>query len=152
MTLKASLKHWMQRVWVEQDSDAITELMSEHASVQGLEETLLEGRDAFQQFHKLITSQLKDIEIEFVQVVEEGEWVSAVFKISASHVRTGTRTKVHGHTMNHIVDGQIVRGYNLIDFVKHFEQLGVLPQRTLDLCWLGQRPQFKWEAVVKRMN
>lgn len=152
MTLKATLERWMQRVWVEQDSDAITELMSEHASVQGLEETPFEGRDAFRQFHKLITSQLKDIEIEFVKTVEEGEWVSAVFRISASHVETGTRTQVYGHMMNHIVDGRIVSGYNLIDFVNHFEQLGVLPQRTLDLCWLGQRPQFKWEAVVKRMN
>lgn len=58
MSLRAKLEHWMQRVWVEQDSRAITELMAEDAIVRGLEETPFEGREAFRQFHELIISQL----------------------------------------------------------------------------------------------
>lgn len=152
MALKTALETWMRRVWVEQDSAAIMELMAEHALVHGLEENPFDGREAFRQFHELIAAQLRDIEVEFLQVVEDGEWIAAVFEISSTHIQTELRTTTRGHMMSHFIDGQIVEGYNQIDFVKHFEQLGVLPNRTLDLCWLGQRPRFQWEAIVKKMN
>lgn len=87
-----------------------------------------------------------------MQVVEEGEWIAAVFELSSIHIATGQRTKIMGHIMSHFIDGKIVGGYNLVDFVDHFEQLGVLPHRTIDLCWLGQRPQFKWEAIMRTLN
>lgn len=137
-----TLKNWFQRVWKEADADAVMELMAERAAVRGLEEEELSGAEEFRLFQQMLVAQFSDIEVTIVRGIEQGEWVAALLRITAVHRASGTPLSGRGHIMCRFVDGKLVEGHNLVDFVQIFEQLGLLPERTMDQLLLGQRPQF----------
>ena len=137
-----ALEVWFRRVWIEADPEAVSDLMSEQVSVHGLEESELSGADEFLLFQRIIVAQFSDIRVSILQAVEEGEWVAARLNISAVHKSSGRAISGRSHVMCRFVDGKLVEGHNLVDLVQLFEQLGLLPERTVDQLLLGQRPRF----------
>lgn len=137
-----ALETWFRRVWSEADHGAVAELMAEPAAVHGLEDDELFGAAEFALFQRMIVSQFSDIRVTIRQSVEEGEWVAALLHIAAVH--RGSKKAISGraHIMCRFVDGKLAEGHNLVDLVSLFEQLGLLPERTIDQLLLGQRPKF----------
>lgn len=152
MDKKAFLEEWFRRVWAEEDAEAISELMAEDASMQGHQEIPLRGADEFRQFHKLMLSQLAEIRIEVVQSIEQGDWIAATVSASAAGRERGAKVSARSQVMFRIVDGRVVEGQILFDFIALFEQLGRLPPRTLDRCLLGDVSRFFPSAADRHLS
>ena len=136
------IHNWFQRIWAEQDADAVEELSAPDAVFRGLEETVLAGADEFRLYHRMMLDQFDAFEIDIHRMVEEGEWVAMFATVHSTYRATGQRCATRLHAMAHFRDGLMVEGHNLIDTVDFFEQLGLLPERTLDQLLLGRRPSF----------
>ena len=81
-------------------------------------------------------------EIDIQQTVEEGEWVAIFATVGCVYRKTGNRCSTRLHAMARFREGKMVEGHNLLDTVDFFEQVGLLPHRTLDQLLLGQRPIY----------
>lgn len=136
------LERWFQRIWVDQDRDAVDDLATHDAVFRGLEETTLSGRDEFKLYHRMILDLLDDFAIEIEQALEDGEWAAVRARLSCTYRRTGERHSTRLYAMAQFRDGLLVQGHNLIDAIEFFEQAGQLPPRTMDQLLLGQRPVF----------
>ena len=139
---RAFLEEWFDRVWSAGDRAAIYDLLAPDATVMGLEEEKLTGTDQFALFHTLAMNLVRDIEIRVLVSVEEGDWVAALLEFQCIHRESGQPLRSRGHMMCRIVGGKLVEGHNLFDMLSVFEQMGLLPQRTLDQLLLGQQPKF----------
>lgn len=137
--LKTRLVEFMDRVWVRGDLAAVQELMAPGAVVNGLEATTLQGPEDFIRFHKMVARQFDNMSFRTLRAVQDGVWVAAMGEISGTEKRTGLRAVARVHYMVRYEDGLIAEVDNLVDFLGLFEQLGRLPQRTLDLCLTDQR-------------
>lgn len=140
--LRAVLGDFLNRVWTEGDESAIYEMMSDTVSVEGLEETRLESAASCAAFRRMMAAQFDDISVTLERSVTEGEWIAAYGFIRARERRSGRAIEGRLQMMYHIVDGIIIEGHNLVDFITVFQQAGALPERTLDMCLLGQPPKF----------
>lgn len=137
-----SIARWFQRIWAEQDIGALDELAAPDAVFRGLEETVLDGVEEFRLYHQMMLDQFDAFEIDIHRSVEEGEWVAIYATVSCVYRKTSKRCSTRLHAMARFRDGKMVEGHNLLDIVKFFEQVGLLPHRTLDQLLLGQRPAF----------
>ncbi|MEL7465139.1 MAG: nuclear transport factor 2 family protein [Pseudomonadota bacterium] len=142
MRPKQCIDRWFQRVWAEQDVGAAEELAAPDATFRGLEETVLDGVAEFRLYHQMMLDQFDAFAIEVHRSVEEGEWVAIFATVSSTYRKTGERCSTRLHAMARFRDGLMVEGHNLIDTVDFFEQVGLLPHRTLDQLLLGQKPAF----------
>jgi len=138
-SLTAFLDRFLTRVWVEGDARAIPEMMAPDAAIHGLEEMGQEGAREFLRFHTMICRQFDRISIDPLQGLEQGDWVSQVMQVSATELRSGKRISFVAHVTCEVRGGKVTKGYNTVDFLSLFEQLGRLPPRTLDHCLLERR-------------
>lgn len=142
MTSKEYLDRWFQRVWVEEDSAAISELAAPDALFRGLEETALSGPDEFRLFHRMMLDQFGEYEIEIHNSLEQGEWTAVLGSVSCKHRQTGKKVTTRVYAMAQFKGGLMIEGHNLMDSIQFFEACDLLPPRTLDQLLLGQKAAF----------
>ena len=142
MSLEGTLQEWYRRVWEEADVSAIDEMLAPDVTITGLEEGTFSDKDAFKLFHELVFRILRDIRPKILKTIEEGEWIAALIELNATVVANGEALSVQSHLLARIVDGKVVEGNNMIDFITAFQQIGVMPPRTLDHCLLGRSLSF----------
>lgn len=133
------LNRFLTRVWVEGDAGAIPEMMAPDAVIHGLEELGQDGAREFLRFHAMILRQFNQISVVPLQGLEQGNWVSQALKVSATEISSNRRVSFVAHVTCEVRDGKVTQGYNVVDFLGLFEQLGRLPPRTLDHCLLERR-------------
>lgn len=140
--LKTLLKDFLRRVWAENDTSAIFELMAKDALIDGMEESGHGGAADFAAFHRMIAAQFKDMSVILDLVVEDGDWIAATAMISGAYRANGAPLAVRTQMIVRFERGLIAEGRNIIDFLTMFEQVGLLPERTLDFCLVGMKPRF----------
>ncbi len=131
---------WFRRVWLEEDLDAIGEMMSADAPVTGLRKTPQLGAADFKTLVQALLGLINETTVTIDNYMENGDWISVLMNISARNRHTGAPVQANGLAMARIVDGKIVEAYNYVDFIELFEQLNILPPDTLNKCLCGDFP------------
>lgn len=137
MSLRAIIENFYAAIWEQRDTDAIARMLAEQATLRGLEAVDISGQRDFIEFHRMVHQQLDSLDIELCQTVEQGEWIACRLRIRANDRDTGRAIDATAQTMARIVNGRVIEGHNLIDFMTVFQNMGRLPGRSLDHCLLG---------------
>lgn len=140
--LKKTLSVFLERVWGQSDLESLAEMIADDAKIGGLEEIDLDGPAAFAAFHRMIHAQFRDIRVIVENMVEEGDWIATRIMLKGVDRKSARAVNTQVHVMCKFVDGLLVEGYNLVDFLSLFQQTGLLPDRTLDVCLMGHRPSI----------
>jgi len=122
---------WFRRVWAEEDESAIDEMLVPETKARGLDAEPRDGPEGFKQFHRNFLNKLSNFDIQIMQFMEDGDWVSILITLNAKTRDTGQDVSITGSIFVKIVDGKLVEGYNHLDFIGLLEQLDYLPQNTL---------------------
>ncbi|MDE9449267.1 ester cyclase [Aliiroseovarius sp. Z3] len=131
------LKQWYDRVWVQQDLDAIGRFFTPDIEAQGVMDFGV-GPDDFRVLAEALLAQVEISAIRFDREVELGDWVWATLTVQAVTLADRRPVQTTGQIMVRISNGQVVEAYNQIDFLTFFEQLGYLPPDSLALCLSGE--------------
>ncbi|MES2392868.1 MAG: ester cyclase [Acidobacteriota bacterium] len=122
---KAIVHHWFDRVWNRGDEAAIDELLAPNVRTHGFAGpgSVTTGRDAFKEGHRLFHSAFSDIHVKLHHVIAEGNHVSAHWTATMKHTgdtlgfpATGKDVAFEGSSFTCIHNGQIVEGWNHMDF------------------------------------
>ena len=127
---KALVRRWFEEVWNQRREEAIDELLSADSAVEGLGETVIRGPAEFKPFHRAFLSTFRDVDIQVVDMVAEGDKVAVRCRgrLTMPDGRAGT---VEGGGIVRIRDGQIVEGWNQWSFLELMEQMGRVPSGSL---------------------
>ncbi len=131
---EAVLRQWYDEVWNAHSDDAIAKLMAADALVHGLAATPTKGPDEFRPFHRAFVDAFPDMRIEILRMVTEGDITATYIRATGTHrgaglgiPATGKSIDMTGMVMARVRDGQIVEGWNVIDFLSMYQQLGLVP-------------------------
>ena len=135
---KAIILRWFEEVWNQGNEAAIDELLAPHAVAHGLDHAESVGKtgpEAFKPFYRMFRGAFPDIYIHVDDIIEEGDWLAVRFTVSGTHTgdglgvaATGRSMKSVGILMAHLQGGQFIEGYNVIDLLSLFRQIGALPR------------------------
>lgn len=131
-------EEWFQRVWLEEDTDAIYEMFKQGSTAKGLGSHPCIGPDEFRHFHAAILKLIEKVDVISDHAIEQGDWLALLVTVTGVCRKTGRVVYMHGQMMLKIVGGQIVDAHNHLDFMSLFEQLGVLPKKTFEDCLSGK--------------
>ena len=123
------METWFREVWYNQDQSVIDKMFPEAGKTEGLGGQPLGGPAAFKKYHTALCTLLDNIDIHIDHSIEEGDWISNLVTITAISRISGHEVKFTGNTYSKIdVDkGMILEGYNNIDFMSLWNQMGFLP-------------------------
>lgn len=137
------MARWLDEVWLGESEEAVARLMHPQASIYGLEEVDISGPQEFAAFFRLIIHQFSDFRYAVLREVCEGDWISGLYRLDCRRRSNGRKASVRCSFTARFENGLLVEGYNLIDYITLFEQVGLLPPRTLDTCLTGRQPVFQ---------
>ena len=133
-TPEAVVRQWFREVWDEGNEAAIDRLVVADAKVWGLTGPggpPLEGPAGFKPVFHTFREALGDLQIVIERTVVEGDVCTAHFLVKGRHVgralggeATGRPVAFHGVTIARVRDGQLVEGWNVIDFLAMYQQMG----------------------------
>ncbi len=140
MTSKLDVsKTWFQRVWHEEDEAAIDDMLVVDTKAKGLGSEDLIGPEGFKMFHRALLGRTKDVDIEVARYMEDGDWISLLVVLRAKRRDTGAPVEMTGNVYVKIVDGKLVEGHNHFDFIRLFEQLELMPAKSMETCLVGEK-------------
>jgi predicted ester cyclase len=133
MTPDAVIRAWFKEVWDEGNLDAIDRLFAPDGVAHGLGSDNIRGPEGFKPYVTALRGALGDLEIEVVQTVTEGDRVAAHCHVVARHVGqlfaappSQQPVDFWGMTIVRVRDGQIVEGWNCFDFLRMYQQMGLV--------------------------
>lgn len=134
------LHRWFEEVWNQGREETIDELLADDVVAHGLTDENgdnVVGKEEFRRFFKRFRSALSDINVEVGEVMHDGDRVSAITRVRATHCGDGlgfcaTQQPVDfsGILMVRLRDGQMAEVWNFYDFMTMFGQMGVLSIKT----------------------
>ena len=131
---RALTRRFFQEVWNDADEDAIDRYVA--ADAAGNDPTFGAGREAFRAQWRKWQSAFTDLHFAIEEIVAEPDKVVARWVLTGRHTgtflgvpATGREISVHGMSLDHIKDNQIVSGFDAWDELGLRRQLGV----TLDV-------------------
>lgn len=93
--------------------------------------TDLIGREAFEKSHSLFCDVSPDVHVTVGPVVAQGDMVTAFLTCKGTHVgdalgvpATGQTVVFHAMIISRIEGGKVVEGWNVIDLLSVFRQIG----------------------------
>ena len=137
--LKALARRWFEEVWNQGRAEAIDEMFAEDGIAHGLAQGggNLRGAEGFKAFHAQFRGAFPDIRITVEDVIQEGDQSAVRFACTGTHrgdhlgvPATGRRVSFTGMSFTRWRNGQIVEGWNNVDFQSVLEEVGVL-RRTV---------------------
>ncbi|MFV2052942.1 ester cyclase [Aliiroseovarius sp. YM-037] len=138
MDKRQFLETWYQRVWEEEDLSAIAEMFKPDTLARGLVDDAHVGPDEFEAFAAAMLQLVGKAKVTIGRFVENGDWVAAVISVAATDRNTDKPVMFSGQTVAKIADGVLVESYNHFDSIGLFEQLGLLPESTFEICLMGE--------------
>ncbi len=141
MTNEQVIREWFRRFWDEQDMSAVEDLAQPDARASGMAHAHAINPDEIVAFAQMMFGHIGNLKTTFHQFVDQGEWCAFHFTINATHLETGNPVSLDAQTMTHIVDGRIKTGINHVDYISFFQQIGLMPEQTLENCFAGCRYQ-----------
>ncbi|MBM3766381.1 MAG: ester cyclase [Acidobacteria bacterium] len=130
----AVVRQWFERVWNNGEENAIDDLVATDAVARGLSSGDLKGPDQFKPFFQSMRASFPDIGITLLRCVTEGDLCAAHYKVTGTHKgdglgfpATGRKVVYEGMTMFRVADGKLQEGWNCLDSMSLFQQLGLIP-------------------------
>ena len=133
---KALIRRWFEEVWNKGRADAIAEMLSEDAVVNGLSDDAakpLRGPVDFLPFHSKFREAFPEMKVVVEDVIAEGDKVAARCSVQGKHEgdslgfkATGTTAEFDGIAIVRIRNGKFVESWNNFDFMRMFKQLGAI--------------------------
>lgn len=146
---KEIMETWFQRVWADEDPEAIEEMFIDEGTARGLGTYVTEGQGSFldheligpkgfKEFHKALLGLVGDVKIEITKSMEQGDWLAVLCVFKAKKRGTDQKVQTTGTVFIKITDGKLIEAYNHFDFMSLFGQLGQLPENTFGECLCGK--------------
>lgn len=130
------LHRWYEEVWNKGRAELIDEMIAPEAIAHGLEDPSgnpVRGPAEFKKFFTGFRAAFPDIHITVKETVSENDLVVAYCSVKATHTgeafgmaATGMPVSFEGMLMFRVRDGKCVEAWNCFDFLKMFQQMGVL--------------------------
>jgi steroid delta-isomerase-like uncharacterized protein len=129
---RSRVRRWFDEVWCQKRVEAVDELMSADAIGHGLGEggAPTRGTREFKEFHQKFCQAFPDLHIHLDEVLAEGDLTAVRFTATGSHTGdglelppSGRQVSFTGMVFTRWQDGQVVEGWNLIDFPAMQQQL-----------------------------
>ncbi|MEX5728528.1 hypothetical protein Ga0609869_001881 [Rhodovulum iodosum] len=139
MTKAELLDRWYRRVYIEGDLDAVDTLFTDSTRAAGLMDDLQVGPEDLKVFVAAMLQLVEDQGYRIVHTIEHGDWISALFDVRAVAVGSLKPVRLSGQIMVRFEGERIVEAYNNWDILSFFEQLGLLPEHSLELGMTGQK-------------
>lgn len=128
------LRIWFERVWNQGDESTIDQYYAPTAVAHGLPNAPAPGPEGFKPFLRAFRTAFPNIKIEVTHALSDGELGVVRCRVTGTHTgeglgvaATNLRVDFTGMTMARVVDGQIVEGWNIYDFISMYQQLRMQP-------------------------
>ncbi len=129
---RALIERWFEEVWNKKRADAIDEMLAADAEMHGLG-AKMRGPAGFKPFHAKFCAALSDLHVTIEDVIDEGDKVAVRFSVKARHTGDGLGVPptmrpvaVEGLAIARIHEGRVVEGWNALDQLGLFVQLGAV--------------------------
>ncbi|MES2459226.1 MAG: ester cyclase [Armatimonadota bacterium] len=131
----AVIVEWIERVWNRKEPGAIAEFLTDETIAHGMgpNGTTLVGIEPFAQAHALFCEAFPDIHVTVDVMVAEGDKVATSLTCRATHkgdalgvAATGQVVEFRAMTIARIKDGKVIEGWNILDLMSVFQQIGAM--------------------------
>ncbi|SPH21131.1 hypothetical protein ASD8599_01876 [Ascidiaceihabitans donghaensis] len=133
------LKRYYKDVWERGNLDAIDAYFDLTSDADRLLPDRRIEPGEIREWVGIIRSYVTDIDVKIIKSIEEGDWISAFMVIECRRLDTGQPVKAHQHIMLRFTKDKKVESYPQFDFLQFFEQIGLLPENSLELLMGGTR-------------
>jgi len=132
---EALLRDWFEEVWNDKNAAAIDERMAEDTIAHGMGPNGgdLVGREAFKAMHALYCGAFPDIKMTLDPVFATDDMAACHFICKGTHrgdhlgvAPTGKAVTIRAMTIAKFRDGKIVEGWNCVDLLPTFQEIGVV--------------------------
>jgi len=134
-------EQWFNRVWNEGDAAAIDELLAPEGLLHGLGPNPIVGPEEFRTFHSAFLAAFREVRVEVLQQLAQGDRTAALCRCRATHRASGRVAVFQGAVIFRVSQGKLVEGWNTWDFVGLLEGMGVLPLDSVALALRGELDQ-----------
>lgn len=123
-------RQWYEEMWNGRREELIDALMSKDAVAHGLGPRSIQGAAGFKPFYRSFVAAIPDIKLQILRMVSEGDLVATHILATGTHTgdtlgpATGKAVAFEGMIFARVKNGQIVEGWNCIDFLTFNQQLG----------------------------
>lgn len=133
---EALVRRWFDEVWNQKRADVIDVLFAPDGVAHGLADggTDLHGPEGFKAAHTVFCQAFPDLHITVDHTVSNGDEVATRFTCRGTHggdlfgiPATNRPVIFTGITITRFRKGQIVEGWNKIDFLSMLQQVGAVP-------------------------
>ena len=132
------VRRWFEEVWNQGREETIDSLLAPAAKIHGLptpDNRPLTGPGEFKPFFRRFRTAFPDIRVTVLRTVTEDDLVAVHYQVKGTHqgdalgfASTGRAVEFSGISIARIAADQIAEGWNLVDFLTCYQQVGVLPQ------------------------
>lgn len=134
------MRRWFREVWCDSCEGTIEALFPAHGLAHGLGPEPVRGPEAFREFWRTLRAVFRDIRIDVVDAIDEGE---RCYVRCTSTLRFGDRTVgLPGGCVSVVRDGQIQECWNTWDFLGLLTEMGALPPDTVERAFRGEKASF----------
>ncbi|MEL6792520.1 MAG: nuclear transport factor 2 family protein [Pseudomonadota bacterium] len=137
--LETLTRAFFTEVWENEDEAAIHRWMTPNLDAKGVLPKDVLGPDEFAAFHRALCALVTDIRISFTQVVESGDWIAVHGRLDGAARATGAPVGFTFHSMARFEGEQFAVGYNALDYIALFEQLGQIDEGALGALLSGAK-------------
>jgi steroid delta-isomerase-like uncharacterized protein len=133
---KQLIQRWFEEVWNKGRADAIDEMIGEDCVIHGLADATgqpVKGPTEYRSFHRTFREAFPDITVSVEDTVAEGDKVAARCSVYGKHAGDSLGFKASqapveftGITIVRVKDGRIVEAWNNFDFMRMYQQIGVI--------------------------
>jgi len=126
-------RQWYEEMWNGRREELIDLLMAQDAVAHGLGAQPIHGAAGFKPFYRSFLAGVPDLKLQILRMVSEGDIVATHIHATGTHTgdafgpATGNPIEFEGMIFARVKNGQIVEGWNCIDFLTFYQQLGRVP-------------------------
>jgi steroid delta-isomerase-like uncharacterized protein len=136
---KTILHRWFEQVWNKGSVKAIDKMLTPDFVGHGISDSGkdIHGPEEFKAFFQNFRSAFPDLKIVVEGAVSEGDLVAVRFRATGTHAGEGLGipptdqpVEFTGMCMVRVEDERIAEGWNNIDFMQMFQQMGLFEMQT----------------------
>jgi hypothetical protein len=131
------IKKWYEDAWVKGNWDTPDSLYRPVSQDTCLVPDALLPLEEARELSSIMNTLVKSQKINVIHTVQEGPWISAIVEMHAENAATDEPVHMRWTAFLRIEDDRVVETYPAFDFLKYFEQLGLLPQNSFELLLSG---------------
>ncbi len=125
-------------IWVQNDLTAIDKYFTSDLKAEGFLASTSLGPDDFREFVPMINAIMTNVEVEPLILTESGVWVHLLYQCKAVSVVDKRPIDIISQLCVRFEGDKIVEFYDTFDYMTLFEQMGRLPEHTLEGLLSGE--------------